>query len=52
MYPWVLESSWSVHGDERGMLRIILVVTHVSYRMPHGENKEYKPCSRWIFLNL
>ena len=23
MYPWGLESSQSVHGDERGMLRII-----------------------------
>ena len=23
MYPWGLESSRSVHGDERGMLRII-----------------------------
>ena len=21
------------------------VVTHVSYNMPHGENKEYKACS-------
>ena len=29
-----------------------LAVTHVSYSMPHGENKEYKACSRWIFLNL
>ena len=29
-----------------------LVVTHISYSMPHGENKEYKAYSRWIFLNL
>ena len=29
-----------------------LAVTHVSSIMPHGENKEYKACSRWIFLNL
>ena len=26
MYPWGLESSWSVHGDERGMLRISIVL--------------------------
>ena len=24
MYPWGLESSRSVHGDERGMLRIMM----------------------------
>ena len=29
-----------------------LVVTHISYSMPHGENKENKAYSRWIFLNL
>ena len=29
-----------------------LAVTHKSYSMPHGENKEYKAYSRWIFLNL
>ena len=29
-----------------------LAVTHVSYSLPHGENMEYKACSRWIFLNL
>ena len=29
-----------------------LAVTHVSYSMPHGENKEYKAYKRWIFLNL
>src|SRR3990170_2809351 len=29
-----------------------LAVTHISYSMPHGENKEYKAYSRWIFLNL
>ena len=29
-----------------------LAVTHISYSMRHGENKEYKAYSRWIFLNL
>ena len=29
-----------------------LAVTHISYSMPHGENKENKAYSRWIFLNL
>ena len=29
-----------------------MAVRHISYTMPHGENKEYKACSRWIFLNL
>ena len=29
-----------------------LAVTHISYNMPHGKNKEYKAYSRWIFLNL
>src|SRR6266566_2551701 len=29
-----------------------LALTHISYSMPHGENKEYKAYSRWIFLNL
>ena len=29
-----------------------LAITHISYSMPHGENKEYKAYSRWIFLNL
>ena len=29
-----------------------LAVTHISYSMPQGENKEYKAYSRWIFLNL
>ena len=29
-----------------------LALTHVSYNMPHDENKEYKACSHWIFLNL
>ena len=29
-----------------------LAVTHISYSMPHEENKEYKAYSRWIFLNL
>ena len=27
-------------------------VTHISYSMSHGENKENKAYSRWIFLNL
>jgi hypothetical protein len=29
-----------------------LAVTHISYSMPYGENKEYKAHSHWIFLNL
>ena len=29
-----------------------LAITHISYSMPQGENKEYKAYSRWIFLNL
>ena len=29
-----------------------LAVTHISYIMSHGENKENKAYSRWIFLNL
>ena len=29
-----------------------LAVTHTSYSMSHGENKENKAYSRWIFLNL
>src|SRR6266566_6958802 len=29
-----------------------LAVTHISYNMPHDENKEYKAYSRWIFFNL
>src|SRR6266566_257637 len=29
-----------------------LAVTHISYSMRHGKNKEYKAYSRWIFLNL
>src|SRR6266566_9851113 len=29
-----------------------LAVTHISYSMPHGENKEHKAYSRWTFLNL
>src|SRR6266566_8405510 len=29
-----------------------LAVTHISYNMPHGKNKEYKAYSRWIFINL
>ena len=37
--------------DARNALRF-LAVTHISYSMPHGENKEYKACSHWIFLNL
>ena len=27
-------------------------ITHISYSMSHGENKENKACNRWIFLNL
>src|SRR6266566_4712208 len=29
-----------------------LVIRHISYSMSHGENKENKAYSRWIFLNL
>ena len=29
-----------------------LAITHISYSMSHGENKENKAYSRWIFLNL
>jgi hypothetical protein len=29
-----------------------LAVTHISYSMSHGENKENKAYSRFIFLNL
>src|SRR6266566_574872 len=29
-----------------------LALTHISYSMPHGENKEYKAYIRWIFFNL
>ena len=29
-----------------------LTITHISYSMRHGENKEYKAYSHWIFLNL
>ena len=31
---------------------LLLVVTHVRYGMPHGKNKENKPYSLLIFLNL
>ena len=31
---------------------LLLVVTHVRYGMPHGENKENMAYSRCIFLNL
>ena len=37
--------------DARNALSF-LAVTHISYSMPHGENKENKAYSRWIFLNL
>jgi hypothetical protein len=30
----------------------VLAVTDKSYSMSHGENKENKAYSRWIFLNL
>ena len=29
-----------------------LAITHISYSMPHVENKEYKAYSRQIFLNF
>ena len=31
---------------------LFLAVTHISYSMSHGENKENKAYSRWVFLNL
>ena len=31
---------------------LLLAVTHVRYGMPHGKNKENKPYSLLIFLNL
>ena len=37
--------------DARNALSF-LAVTHISYSMSHGENKESKAYSRWIFLNL
>ena len=37
--------------DARNAL-LLLVVTHVRYGMPHGENKENMAYSRCIFLNL
>jgi hypothetical protein len=37
--------------DARNAL-LFLAVTHISYSMSHGENKENKAYSRWIFLNL
>ena len=37
--------------DARNALSF-LAVTHISYSMSHGENKENKAYSRWVFLNL
>jgi hypothetical protein len=37
--------------DARNALSF-LAVTHIGYIMSHGENKENKAYSRWIFLNL
>ena len=37
--------------DARNAL-LFLAVTHISCSMPHGEKKENKAYSRWIFLNL
>jgi hypothetical protein len=37
--------------DARNALSF-LAVTHISYSMSHGENKENKAHNRWIFLNL
>ena len=37
--------------DARNALSF-LAVTHISYSMSHGENKENKAYSCWIFLNL
>ena len=37
--------------DARNALSF-LAITHISYNMSHGENKENKAYSRWIFLNL
>ena len=40
-----------IFTDARNALSF-LAVTHISYNMPHGENKENKAYSPWIFLNL
>ena len=40
-----------IFTDARNTL-LLLVVTHLRYGMPHGENKENKAYSRLIFLNL
>ena len=37
--------------DARNALSFF-AVTHISYSMSHGENKENMAYSRWIFLNL
>src|SRR6266566_5181185 len=37
--------------DARNAL-LFLAITHISYSMKHGENKENKAYSRWILLNL
>ena len=37
--------------DARNALSFF-AVTHISYSMSHGENKENKAYSHWIFLNL
>ena len=37
---------------DAGNALLLLVVTHVHYGMPHGENKGNKAYSRLIFLNL
>ena len=37
--------------DARNAL-LFMAVTHISYNLPHGKDKENKAYSRWIFLNL
>src|SRR6266566_7512012 len=44
-------SSTYILTDARNALSF-LAVTHISYSMSHGENKENKAYSCWIFLNL
>ena len=52
---WELDSgdivSTYILTDARNALSF-LAVTHKSYSMSHGENKDNKAYSRWIFLNL
>ena len=65
IFPWRFlphPPKFCVHGsgdivstyiltDARNAL-LFLAVTHISYSMPHGENKENKAYNRWIFLKF